>query len=57
MKSTHHYNLENNIFQVKKGEELLNAKGRDMPFLKLAMSKMSSIISAVIVNFAFLKPR
>lgn len=41
----------------KKGEELLNAKGRDMPFLKLAMSKMSSIIPAVIVNFAFLKPR
>ena len=37
------------------GEELLNAKGRDMPFLKPAKSKLSSIISAVIVNFAFLK--
>ena len=24
----------------KKGEELLDAKGREMPFLKLAMSKM-----------------
>ena len=39
----------------KKGEELLDAKGMSMAmrFLKLAMSKISSIISAVIVNFAF----
>ena len=36
----------------KKGEELLDAKGRDMRFLhvKLAMSKMSSIISVMGMN-------
>ena len=42
---------------TKRGEELLNAQGRDMSFLKLAMSKMSSIISAVIVNFAFFETK
>ena len=34
----------------KKGEELLDAKGRDMRFLNLAMSKMSSIISVMGMN-------
>ena len=34
----------------KKGEELLDAKGRDMRVLKLAMSKMSSIISVMGMN-------
>ena len=34
----------------KKGEELLDAKGRDMRFLKLAMSKMASIISVMGMN-------
>ena len=34
----------------KKDEELFDAKGRDMRFLKLAMSKMSNIISVMGMN-------
>ena len=48
--STVLYSLSGASKEGEKGEELLDAKGRDMPFLKLAMSKMSSIISVMGMN-------